>query len=215
MVGSRGTTGWRQLAQLVVGLAMFGASLAMMVRAELGLGPWDVLHQGIAIDLHVAIGWVVIGASAAVLVAWIPLRQRPGVGTLLNAVLVGLFTNVTLALLPPQHNDMVRVGLLTFGVFLNAAATAMYVGAGLGAGPRDGLMFGVAERAHLSIRRSRTLIELAALGVGWVLGGTVGVGTAVYALGIGPLVHLMLRGRSQPNQHRATRNGADRCPAHS
>jgi uncharacterized membrane protein YczE len=192
-----------RFAQLLVGLALFGASLGLMVRANLGLGPWDVLHQGVAHRLHLQIGWVVIATSLLVLLGWIPLRQRPGLGTVLNAGLVGLFTNLTLDALPVQHALGTRATLLLTGVVVNALATALYIGAGLGAGPRDGLMLGLAGRSAMSIRRARTLIELAVLVGGWALGGTVGIGTAIYALGIGPLVHAAMS-KTWPRPRRRT-----------
>lgn len=177
-----------QLVQLYVGLAAFGVSLALMVRARLGLGPWDVLHQGLARHLHVEIGWVVIVVSAVVLFAWIPLRQRPGFGTWNNLVLVGLVANLALGGIPTARSLVERIGFLVVGVALNGAASGLYIGAGLGPGPRDGLMMGLAARGH-SLRVVRTGIELCVLGLGFLLGGSVGIGTVVYALSIGPLVH--------------------------
>jgi uncharacterized membrane protein YczE len=181
---------WR-LGQLLVGLVGFGASLALMVRAELGLGPWDVLHQGVAERMGFEIGTVVIAMSAVVLVLWIPLRQRPGLGTVANLVVVGLAANATLTLLPAPDHLAVRLGLLAAGVIGNGAATGLYIGAGLGPGPRDGLMTGLAQRG-LSMRLARTLIELSVLAIGWVLGGLVGIGTVAYAISIGPLAHYFI-----------------------
>jgi uncharacterized membrane protein YczE len=169
----------------------FGVSLALMVRADLGLGPWDVLHQGIARRLAVQIGWVTIAVSALVLLAWVPLRQRPGLGTVSNAVLVGLVVNTALDVLPAVTALPTRVSLLAVGILLNALSTGLYIGAGLGPGPRDGLMTGLAARGY-SVRTARTAIELTALLLGAALGGTLGIGTVVYALGIGPLVHYTL-----------------------
>lgn len=180
-----------RLARLYPGLAGFGVSLALMVRARLGLGPWDVLHQGIARHLGVQLGWVTIGVSALVLLAWIPLRQRPGLGTVSNAILVGLVVNAALDVLPAPQALASRAAWLAAGIGLNALATACYIGAGLGPGPRDGLMTGIAERGH-SLRAVRTLIELSVLAFGIVLGGTAGVGTVAYALSIGPLTQLLL-----------------------
>jgi uncharacterized membrane protein YczE len=176
-----------RLIRLYAGLWLFGASLALMVRADLGLGPWDVLHQGIARYLGVQIGWITIAVSALVLLTWIPLRQRPGLGTVSNVVVVGLAVNATLAILPSPTGLAVRSALLIVGILLNAIATGLYIGAAFGPGPRDGLMTGLAARG-VSIRVARTLIELSVLAGGFALGGTVGVGTVVYALGIGPLV---------------------------
>jgi uncharacterized membrane protein YczE len=181
----------RRLVQLVLGLALFGASIALLVRADLGLFPWDVLHQGVARATGLPLGVVVILASVVVLVLWIPLRQRPGLGTVANVVLVGAFVDLTLAVLPTVEALPARVALLVAGVVLNAAATGLYIGAGYGPGPRDGLMTGLAARGW-SLRWSRLGIELAVLGVGLALGGTVGVGTVLYALAVGPLVQPFL-----------------------
>ena len=181
----------RRLVQLYVGLALFGVSLALMVRAGLGLGPWDVLHQGISRHTGLSIGIVVNLTAVAVLLLWIPLRQRPGFGTLSNVVVVGLVTDATLALVPAPHGLPLRIALLVVGILANAVATGLYVGAGLGPGPRDGLMTGLAARGH-SIRLMRTLIEISVLAAGWLLGGSVGLGTVPYALAIGPLVGFLL-----------------------
>lgn len=181
----------RRLVQLYLGLVLFGVSMGLLVRARLGLDPWDVFHQGLARRLDVQIGWVVIVAGAVVLLLWVPLRQRPGFGTISNVVVVGLVVNATLAVLWHPQTIAMRSGFLAAGVVLNGVATACYIGAGLGPGPRDGLMIGLAGRG-LSIRRVRTAIELSVLAVGWLLGGTVGVGTVLYALTIGPLVHVLL-----------------------
>jgi uncharacterized membrane protein YczE len=187
----------RRLVQLYAGLALFGVSLALMLRAQLGLGPWDVLHQGISRHTGLSIGIVVNLTAVAVLLLWIPLRQRPGFGTLSNVVVVGFVTDGTLALLPAPHGLPLRITLLVVGILANAVATGLYVGAGLGPGPRDGLMTGLAARGH-SIRLMRTLIEVAVLAVGWLLGGSVGVGTVAYALAIGPLVGFLLPRMTAP-----------------
>lgn len=186
-----------RLIRLYVGLALFGVSLALMVRANLGLGPWDVFHQGIADRTGLSIGIIVNLTAVVVLLLWIPLRQRPGLGTLSNVVLVGLVTDATLALLATPDNLALRVAMLVAGILSNAVATALYVGAGLGPGPRDGLMTGIAARGH-SIRLVRTSIEVAVLAIGWLLGGSVGVGTVLYALTIGPLVGVLLPKLSLP-----------------
>jgi uncharacterized membrane protein YczE len=180
-----------RLVRLYLGLVGFGVSLALMVRARLGLDPWDVLHQGIARHLGVQIGWVTIGVSGIVLLAWIPLRQRPGLGTVSNAIVVGLVVNGALDVLPAPGPLAWRAVWLAAGIGLNALATACYIGAGLGPGPRDGLMTGIAARGH-SLRAVRTVIELSVLAAGAALGGTIGVGTLAYALSIGPLTHVLL-----------------------
>lgn len=181
----------RRLAQLYAGLALYGLSLALVVEAGLGTAPWDVLHQGLARTTGRSIGTWVVLVSGVVLLAWIPLRLRPGLGTLSNAVLIGVGLDVSLALLPDLDVLPARVAALAAGVGLNAVATAAYIGARLGPGPRDGLMTGIAARGH-SLRVVRTALEVSVLLVGVVLGGTVGVGTLVYALGIGPLVHPLM-----------------------
>ncbi|ALG10461.1 YczE/YyaS/YitT family protein [Kibdelosporangium phytohabitans] len=180
-----------KLLQLLLGLIGFGVSLVLMVRAGLGLGAWDVFHQGVADRLGAPLGGVTIATSALVLLLWIPLRQRPGIGTVCNAVVVGLVVDLGLAVPFAPDSLAVRVLLLVGGIVLNALATACYIGAGLGPGARDGLMTGLAARGH-SIRVVRTLIELTVLAVGFLLGGTVGVGTVAHALAIGPLTHVLL-----------------------
>lgn len=194
----------RRLAQLYPGLALYGFSDALIVRAGLGLSPWDTLHQGLSRSTGLTIGTWVVLVSAAVLLLWIPLRQLPGVGTISNALLIGVSLDASLAVVPAPHFLPVRITFLLTGVGLNALATAAYIGARLGPGPRDGLMTGIAARGH-SVRAVRTGIEVTVLASGWLLGGTAGVGTLVYALGIGPLVHPLLpRLRVRP---------ADRSPA--
>jgi uncharacterized membrane protein YczE len=187
----------RRLSNLYAGLVLFGLSIAMMVRAELGLASWDVLHQGIAGLTGLRFGVVVIAVAAVVMLLWIPLRQRPGFGTLSNVVVVGLAADVALDLLPTMHGLALRVALLVGGILVNGVATGLYIGAGLGPGPRDGLMTGLAARGY-SIRIARTAIELTVLVAGWLLGGSVGVGTVLYAVSIGPLVHYLLPRISVP-----------------
>ena len=198
-----------RVAQLLVGLWLFGASIALLVRADLGLDPWDVLHQGISRHAGVSIGLVVVLTSVVVLALWVPLRQRPGVGTLANVVLVGLSLDATLTALPAPTDLPLRVGFLVVGIVGNGVATGLYIGAGLGPGPRDGLMTGLAARG-LSIRVARTVIEAAVLVVGWLLGGTVGVGTLAYALAIGPLAHVFIPRFATPALQREARHEAAR-----
>jgi uncharacterized membrane protein YczE len=181
----------RRLGQLFAGLILYGVSDAMLVLAGLGLDPWDVLHQGLARLTGIPIGTWSIFVGAAVLLMWIPLRQRPGVGTACNVVVIGSVIDVVLAVVPAPHGLALRWLTLVCGVLLNGVATACYIGAGLGPGPRDGLMTGIAGRGH-SLRAVRTGIELTVLATGWLLGGTVGSGTVLYAVSIGPVVHLLL-----------------------
>ena len=182
----------RRLTQLLVGLALYGVSLALVLRAGLGLAPWDVLHQGLAQHLGTTIGQMVVAVSFVVLLAWLPLRERPGFGTFANAVLVGVFVDLTLLVLDPVQSLPVRVLLLLGGVLLNGLATALYIGASLGPGPRDGLMTGLVRRTGRSVRLVRTLIDVTVLLLGFLLGGTVGVGTLLYAVAIGPVAHALL-----------------------
>lgn len=182
----------RRLTQLFVGLALYGVSLAFVLRAGLGLAPWDVLHQGLAEHLDATVGQMVIAVSFVVLLLWIPLRERPGFGTFANAVLVGVFVDLTLLALDPAQAWPARVLLLLGGVLLNGLATALYIGASLGPGPRDGLMTGLVRRTGHSVRLVRTVIEVTVLVVGFLLGGSVGVGTLLYAFAIGPVAHALL-----------------------
>lgn len=181
-----------RLAHLYAGLLLYGISSSLLVLAGLGLDPWDVFHQGLSRTFGLAIGTWAILVGLVVLLLWIPLRQKPGIGTVSNVVLVGLTMNVVLGHLHPPHDLSVRIAFLLCGVLLNGIATGMYIGAGLGPGPRDGLMTGLAARGH-SIRVVRTGIEVAVLATGWALGGTVGIGTVVYALAIGPLAHVFVQ----------------------
>ena len=180
-----------RLVQLYAGLVLYGISSSLLVLAGLGLDPWDVLHQGLSRTFGLAIGTWAILVGLVVLLLWIPLRQRPGIGTVSNVVLVGLTMNVVLGHVHPPHAMPVRVACLVVGVLLNGIATGAYIGAGLGPGPRDGLMTGLARRGY-SLRTVRTAIELVVLAVGFLLGGTVGIGTVVYAVSIGPLAHLFI-----------------------
>lgn len=182
----------RRLTQLAVGLVLYGVTLAMMIRATLGNAPWDVLHQGLSRHLPITIGQAVIAMSIVVLLAWIPLREVPGLGTVANSLVVGLTADLTLAVLVTPASLWLRGGLMVAGVVLNALATALYLGAQLGPGPRDGLMTGLHRRTGVSIRAVRTAMEISVVAAGWLLGGVVGLGTLLYALGIGPLVQLLL-----------------------
>jgi uncharacterized membrane protein YczE len=181
----------RRLVQLYIGLALYGFGIGLQVASGLGNDPWDVFHQGLARITGLSIGtWIVI-VGVLVMLMWIPLRQRPGLGTVSNAVLIGVFADLTLWLLPDPQTLPVRWAYLIGAVVVGGFATGCYLGAGLGPGPRDGLTTGLAARGH-SIRVVRTGIELTVLAVGWLLGGTVGIGTLVYAVAIGPLTHVFI-----------------------
>ncbi|MFD4138213.1 YitT family protein [Streptomyces sp. NPDC058572] len=183
----------RRLVQLYGGLALYGASSALLVRGGLGLEPWGVLHQGLAERTGLTIGVVSIIVGALVLLAWIPIRERPGLGTVSNVFAVGLGIDATLALVPDVHGLGMQIAVLAAGIVLNGAATGLYISARFGAGPRDGLMTGLHRFTGRSIRLVRTGIEVVVVAAGWALGGTVGVGTVTYALAIGPLAQLFLR----------------------
>jgi uncharacterized membrane protein YczE len=178
---------------LLVGLTGYGFSMALMVRAGLGLDPWDVFHQGLAGRTGMTIGIASAVVGVAVLLAWIPLRNRPGIGTVANVIVIAVTVDAGMALLPTPESLPVRVAMMLGAVVLNALSTVLYIGAGMGPGPRDGLMTGLVARTGLSVRLVRTSIEATVLAVGWLLGGTVGIGTVVYALGIGSLVQLFVR----------------------
>src|SRR6478752_570590 len=178
---------------LLLGLIGYGFSMAMMVRAELGLDPWDVFHQGLALRTPMSIGVASAVVGVAVLLAWIPLRNRPGVGTVANVIVIAVTVDAGMAILHVPTALPARIAMMVGAIVLNAISTVLYIGAGLGPGPRDGLMTGLVVRTGLSVRLVRTSIEATVLTVGWLLGGTVGVGTLVYAFGIGPLVQLVLR----------------------
>jgi uncharacterized membrane protein YczE len=181
-----------RMRNLFIGLALFGISVGLMVRANLGLASWDVLHQGLARQTGLPLGWIVNLVGAAVLLLWWPLRQRPGVGTVANVIVVGVVADATIAVVPAVHTPAVQIPLLAVAIAINGVGTGLYVGAGLGPGPRDGLMTGLAARGH-SIRLVRTLIELSVLAVGWLLGGSIGIGTLAFALAIGPLAQVSIK----------------------
>lgn len=181
----------RRAVQLLVGLVLYGISDSFLVLGGLGLDPWDVFQQGLARHTAIPIGTWSILVGIAVLFLWIPLRQRPGVGTVANAILVGATMDIVLSMAPTPHALWERAMLMVAGVGLNGIATGAYIGAGLGPGPRDGLMVGLAARGY-SLRLVRTCIEVTVLIAGWMLGGNVGIGTVAYALGIGPLAHAFI-----------------------
>ncbi len=197
----------RRLLQLYAGLLLYGFSMALMIRAELGLNPWDVFHQGLADRLGWTFGAVTIVVGAVVLLLWIPLRQRPGFGTVSNVVVIGLAVDASLAVLPLMEWLPGRLAALISGVVLNGVAAAAYIGARLGPGPRDGLMTGLVRRTGWSVRFVRTGIELGVLAAWWLLGGTVGLGTVLYAATIGALIHWLLPVVTVPERRSAALPG--------
>ncbi len=203
----------RRLIQLFLGLALYGLSIGLMVRSGLGLNPWDVFHQGLSQLTGLGLGTIIIIIGAVVLLLWVPLRQRPGIGTISNVFLIGFGADVSLWLIPDAHSLPLAWAMLLGGIFLNGVAGGAYIGAGLGPGPRDGLMTGLVRRTGKSVRLIRTGIEVVVVAVGWLLGGTLGLGTVIYALAIGPIVHRMLpifTIKEQPRQPELA--AAECCP---
>jgi uncharacterized membrane protein YczE len=182
----------RRLGQLYAGLVLYAVSMALIVQARLGVMPWDVLHQGLTRRIPISLGTTTIVVALVVLLAWIPLRQRPGLGTVSNVLVIGLVLDAVLGVLPAPSAMGWRVAFVVGGVGLNAVATAAYIGARMGPGPRDGLMTGLVARTGWPVRRVRTLIEVGVVATGWLLGGNFGAGTVLYALAIGPLVQPLL-----------------------
>lgn len=203
----------RRLVQLYAGLALYGFSMALMLRAGLGLDPWDVFHQGLQERTPLSFGLVTAVVGAAVLLLWWPLRQRPGLGTVSNVVVIGVSVDASLRVLPEAEGLPWQVVFMLASVVLNAIAGGAYIGARLGPGPRDGLMTGLVRRTGRSVRLVRTCIEVTVLAVGVVLGGAVGVGTVVYALGIGPLVQIFLPLFTVPERDAAKGAGAAEADA--
>lgn len=202
----------RRLIQLYAGLVLYGVSSALLVESGLGLEPWNVLHQGLARLTGASIGVVLIAVGAAVLLLWIPLRQRPGLGTVSNVFVIGLALDGSLAVLPDVRSLAVRIPLLVAGIVLNGAATGLYISANFGPGPRDGLMTGLHRLTGRSIRLVRTVVELAVVITGFALGGTVGIGTLLYALSIGPLAQLFLKVFAVPSESGGSTVVAMRTP---
>ena len=182
----------RRLPKLLVGLLIFGLGIALMANAGLGLGPWEAFHQGIARRTGLELGTVSILLGEPILALWLPLRERPGIGTVLNILVIGAATNVALGLLPFPSEPVLQAAMMILGVVTIGIASGIYLATDLGAGPRDGLMTGVHHRYGWSIRRARTAVELTVLVAGYLLGGTVGIGTVVFAFGIGPIVQWSL-----------------------
>ena len=181
-----------RLTELYLGLVLYGVSMALMLQSDLGNMPWDVFHQGISGTFGGSIGVVSIVVGVIVLLLWIPLRVRPGIGTISNVIVIGVAVDLGLALIETPSAMWLRVTMAATGILLNAVATAAYVGAGLGPGPRDGLMTGLHDRTGWSIRLVRTGIEVSVVLIGVLLGGTLGIATVAYAVAIGPLVQPML-----------------------
>jgi uncharacterized membrane protein YczE len=200
-----------RFAQLVVGLVLYGFTMALMVQSGLGLDPWDVFHEGLTHHVPLTFGQVVIVVGGIVLLLWIPLKQRPGVGTVLNVILIGLAADAGIALVAPPEELWARIVLLILGVVGNGLAGALYIGARLGPGPRDGLWVALVERTGISVRRVRTGLELAVLVTGFLLGGTVGVGTVLYAVTIGPIVQFFLErvGGTSRDENFSSSRGTD------
>ena len=185
-----------KLARCITGLAFFGLGITLFIQANLGLAPWDVFHKGLSEKLDVSIGLVIVGVGLLLLLLWIPLRQKPGVGTVLNALEIGFVVNLTKPLIGEPDQLVMRTFMVIAGVLVIALGSALYIGAGLGSGPRDGLMLGLSKRSivgrQISIRLARTVIELTVMVAGLFLGGSIGVGTLIFMFGIGPLVQLIL-----------------------
>lgn len=181
----------RRLIQLAIGLTVFGFGSGLMVQSALGNPPWDVFHEGVSLHTPFTIGQSAIITSFAVLLLWVPLRERPGIGTLANAILIGLVIDLTIALVDTPAEMITRVILMFGGVVLVAFGSGLYIGVRLGTGPRDGLMTGISKRGP-SLRLARTGVESITLLIGWMLGGTIGIGTVVFAFGVGPLVQIFL-----------------------
>lgn len=194
----------RRFVQLQLGLLLYGLSLALMVRAELGLNPWSVFHQGLSELTGISLGLVVNIVGALVLVVWVPLRQRPGIGTVSNVLVIGTAADVALKVLPPLSDLWLKGLFLAASIVLNAVATGAYIGAGLGPGPRDGITTGLVRVTGWQIRWVRTGVEAAVLAMGWAMGGVVGLGTVAYVLANGPLLQIFLPMFSLPETPRGT-----------
>lgn len=185
-----------KLARCITGLAFFGFGISLFLRANLGLAPWDIFHKGLSKKLDMSIGLVIVGVGILLLLLWIPLRQRPGVGTILNALEIGFVVNLTKPLIGEPDQLIIRALMVVAGVLVIGLGSALYIGAGLGSGPRDGLMLGLSKYSikgrQISIRVARTAVELTVMVAGLLLGGSIGVGTLIFMFGIGPLVQLIL-----------------------
>ena len=204
-----------KLARCITGLAFFGFGITLFLRANLGLAPWDIFHKGLSEKFDISIGLVIEGVGLLLLLLWIPLRQRPGVGTILNAIEIGLVVNLTQPIIGEPDQLIIRVMMVIAGVIVIGLGSALYIGAGLGSGPRDGLMLGLSKRSiagrQISIRVARTVVEISVMVAGLFLGGSIGIGTLIFMFGIGPLVQLILPrfemrlASDQPRQPNAAR----------
>ena len=181
----------RRLVRCLIGLALFAVGISLQMNANLGAPPWDVFHQGVAKQAEISIGKIIVMTGFMLLFLWIPLRQKPGLGTILNALEIGLVADVALQIIPEPKNFLIRIMMVVVGIVVVAIGTGLYIGSALGPGPRDGLMTGLAKRG-IPIKVGRTAIEVTVLIVGFALGGQVGVATFAFAFGVGPLVHFFL-----------------------
>jgi uncharacterized membrane protein YczE len=185
-----------KLVRCITGLAFFGFGITLFLRANLGLAPWDIFHKGLSEKFDISIGLVIEGVGLLLLLLWIPLRQRPGVGTILNAIEIGLVVNLTKPIIGEPDQLLIRALMVVAGVIVIGLGSALYIGAGLGSGPRDGLMLGLSKRSiagrQISIRVARTAVEISVMVAGLFLGGSIGIGTLIFMFGIGPLVQLIL-----------------------
>ena len=191
-----------RLSRCVGGLALFGLGISLIIEAHLGAAPWDVFHQGVAEKTGISIGTVIVITGVLLLLIWIPLKQKPGIGTILNALEIGLTVDLVIPLVPDTDLLVVRAGYLIAGIVIIAVGSGLYIGSGLGAGPRDGIMIGLGQRG-MSVRLARTLVEITVLVLGVLMGGVVGIGTVAFTLGIGPLVQIFLPRFALPPRRRA------------
>ena len=181
----------RRLVRCVIGLSLFSVGISMQMNANIGAPPWDVFHQGIANQTGISIGKIIVLTGFSLLLLWIPLKQKPGLGTILNALEIGLVADIALGIIPEPSNILIRILMALSGIVVVAIGSGLYIGSALGPGPRDGLMTGLAKRG-IPIRKGRTAVEVIVLVTGWLLGGQVGVATFAFAFGVGPLVHFFL-----------------------
>ena len=181
----------RRLVRCLVGLALFAIGISLQMNANIGAPPWDVFHQGVAKQTEISIGRIIVMTGFALLLLWIPLKQKPGLGTILNALEIGLVADIALEIIPEPNNMFIRIIMVVVGIVTVAIGTGLYIGSALGPGPRDGLMTGLAKRG-IPIRVGRTAIEVTVLIIGRILGGQVGIATFAFAFGVGPLVHFFL-----------------------